>query len=528
MDFRNERTYQDAVEQKTVEQFHAQYEAALSKLDQFLGLEHPLYIGGEKATTPGRTFQDTNPANTRQVIGTFQKAGREEAALAINAAAGAFPGWADTSPKDRAAVFLRAADLASQRKFLLAALMTLENGKTRTEAVGDVDEGIDMMRFYAQTLADEEEFDRAMGRYTTDERTRDVLKPFGVWAVVAPFNFPFAIAVGMSSGAMVTGNTVVLKPASDTPLMALEFYRVLAKAGLPAGVLNVITGPGGTIGEEFVSNPKVEGMVFTGSYEVGMATFHRFSASRPRPMIAEMGGKNAAIVSEKADLEVAAEGVMKGAFGYGGQKCSATSRVLVHEGVRADFLSKLVKITKAIRVGDPTQRNVYVGPVINDDAYQRFQRVLPGLAKDGQVLCGGHALREREYAHGFFLEPTIVDGLPLGHRYLREELFLPVLTVTTYRTFDEALRLANEVDYGLTAGIFSQDEEEVRRFFSEVQAGVVYANRRGGATTGAVIGVQPFGGWKGSSLTFRHAGGPYYLPQFLREQSQTWYTSTGT
>jgi 1-pyrroline-5-carboxylate dehydrogenase len=523
MDFANERTYQNAVDQKTVDQFHQQYEAELGKVDSLLGVEHPLYIGKEKVMTPGRTFLNTNPANTKQVLGTFQKGGRDEAAKAIDAAAKAFPDWAALAPKDRANLFLRTADIAAQRKYLLAALMTLENGKNRTEAMADVDEGIDMMRYYAKTYRDANGFEQEMGRYTPDERTKSVLRPYGVWAVVSPFNFPWAIAVGMSTGAMVTGNTVVLKPASDTPLMAVEFARLLIQAGLPPGVLNVVTGPGGTIGEEFVANPKVAGMVFTGSYEVGMATFRRFNDPRGRPMIAEMGGKNAAVVTEHADLEHAAEGVMKGAFGYGGQKCSATSRVIVHDKVREEFLTKLVKLTKAIRVGDPTQRNVYMGPVINADAVARFERVMPGLAKDGAVLCGGHVLRDGEHAHGHFVEPTIVDALPLGHRYLREELFLPILCVVTYKAFDDAIRIANDVDYGLTAGIFSQDQAQVQKFLDRVEAGVVYANRRGGATTGAVVGVQPFGGWKGSSVTFKHAGGPHYLAQFLREQSQTRY-----
>jgi len=523
MDFANERTYQNAVDQKTVDDFHAQYEAALAKVGPLLGLEHPLYIGKDKVTTPARTFPNTNPANTKQVLGTFQKAGREEAAKAIDAAAKAFPAWAALAAKDRANLFLRAADVASQRKYLLAAMMTLENGKNRTEAMGDVDEGIDMMRYYAKTYRDAEGFEREMGRYTPEERTRSVLRPYGVWAVVAPFNFPWAIAVGMSTGALVTGNTVVLKPASDTPLMALEFARIAFQAGLPPGALNVITGPGSTIGEEIVTNPKVAGLVFTGSQEVGMATFRRFNDPRARPMIAEMGGKNPAIVTEHADLEIAAEGVMKGAFGFGGQKCSATSRVIVHEKVREEFLTRLVKLTKAIRVGDPTQRNVFMGPLINREAVERFERVMPGLAKDGKVLCGGHVLREGEHANGHFVEPTIVDGLPSGHRYLREELFLPILCVVTYKGFDDAVRIANDVEFGLTAGIFSQDQAQVQKFLDRIEAGVVYANRRGGATTGAVVGVQPFGGWKASSVTFKHAGGPHYLPQFAREQSQTRY-----
>jgi len=523
MDFTNERTYQNAVDQKTVDQFHAAYEAALSKVDPLLGLEHPLYIGKEKVMTPGRTFQDLNPANTKQVLGTFQKAGRDETARAIEVAAKAFPDWAAQGPKDRANLLLRAADIAAQRKFLLAALMTVENGKNRYESMADIDEGIDMLRYYAKVYRDAEGFEQEMGRYTPDERTKSVLRPYGVWAVVAPFNFPWAIAVGMASGALVTGNTVVLKPASDTPLMAMEFARILIQAGLPSGVLSVITGPGGTIGEEIVANPKVDGLVFTGSQEVGMATFHRFNQGRARPMIAEMGGKNPAIVTDHADLEMASEGVMKGAFGFGGQKCSATSRVIVHEKVREEFLNRLVKLTKAIRVGDPTQRNVYMGPVINAEAVRRFEAVMPGLAKDGKVLCGGHVLSDGDHANGHFVEPTIVDGLPLGHRYLREELFLPILCVVTYQRFDDALRIANDIEFGLTAGIYSQDAGQVKKFLDRIEAGVVYVNRRGGATTGAVVGVQPFGGWKASSVTFKHAGGPHYLLQFVREQSRTTY-----
>src|SRR5256886_2687682 len=384
-----------------------------------------------------------------------------------------------------------------------------------------VDQVRDLMRWYAAEMLRNQGYERAMGQFLPGETTRSILKPYGVWAVVAPFNFPLAISAGMSTGALITGNTVVFKPASDTPFMGLRLAEVLRDAGLPPGVFNYITGPGATVGQELVDNPDVDGFVFTGSRAVGMKALETFTRTRPKPIITEMGGKNPAIVTASADMDKAAIGVMRAAFGYGGQKCSACSRVLVDQGVKDAFMAKLLSETEKIKVGDPTARDVYLGPVINEAAVATFENAIAEIKRSkGTVIARGKTLK----GNGHFVEPTIVDGLPRDHRINKDELFVPILSIVPVDDLEDAIQVANDVDYGLTAGIFSREPAEIRRFLAEVHAGVLYANRTAGATTGAVVGVQPFGGWKMSGISGKSAGGHYYLMQFLREQSQSEYS----
>ena len=525
MVFRNERTWQTAVEAGRQEEFHAAYDAAVTKVRAEFGRKQPMYIDGKAVWSKGGTFDDTSPADRTLVLGQFQKGTREDVRKAVTAAKAGFAGWSRSPYLERARIMQRAADLMSGRKFYLAALMTFENGKNRFEAVADVDEAIDFLRWYAEAMIANRGFEREMGRYYPNEHAISVLRPFGVWAVVSPFNFPLAIATGMTVGALVTGNTAVLKPASDTPFMALKLYETLREAGVPGSALQYVTGPGSTVGQELVENEDVAGFAFTGSRAVGLGAFRRFSETHPKPMIAEMGGKNPTIVTATADLEKAVAGVMRAAFGYGGQKCSATSRVIVDKRIKRQFLSRLVEETKRIRIGDPTQRDVFLGPVINEDAVGKFRLAVQIAKRErGKVLCGGNVLAAGAYKKGLFVEPTIVDGLPPGHRINQEEWFVPVLGVIACDGLEEGLEIANGVEYGLTAGIFSEDPEDVQWFFDHIEAGVAYANRASGATTGAVVGVQPFGGWKASTVTNKSAGGDYYLQQFLREQSQTTYS----
>jgi len=520
VDFRNERTWQNAVETNRTEEFHAAYEAAVDKVRADFGQKHPMIIGGQEVWSK-TMFPDTSPADTRLVLGLFPKGGRPHAKQAVNAAKGAFPRWSATASADRVRLVQRAADLISQGKFALAALMSFENGKNRYEAMADVDEAADLMRWYAAEMLRNQGYERPMGTFLPGETTRSILKPYGVWAVVAPFNFPLAIAAGMSTGALITGNTVVFKPASDTPFMGLRLAETLRDAGLPAGAFNFVTGPGATVGQELLDNPDVDGFVFTGSRAVGMKALQTFTRTRPKPIITEMGGKNPAIVTASADLDKAAIGVMRAAFGYGGQKCSACSRVLVDKGVKDAFVAKLLSETEKIKVGDPTARDVYLGPVINEAAVATFENAIAEIKRSkGTVIAGGKTLK----GNGHFVEPTIVDGLPRDHRINKEELFVPILSIVPVDDLEDAIQVANDVDYGLTAGIFSREPAEIRRFLAEVQAGVLYANRTAGATTGAVVGVQPFGGWKMSGTSGKSAGGHYYLPQFLREQGQSEYT----
>jgi 1-pyrroline-5-carboxylate dehydrogenase len=363
---------------------------------------------------------------------------------------------------------------------------------------------------------------KPMGSLSPAEHTRSVLKPHGVWGVISPFNFPMALAGGPVAGALIAGNTAVLKPSSDAPLMGYLFVSVLREVGVPAGVINLVTGPGETVGAEIEENPGLDGLVFTGSYRVGMQLQHAFTRDYPRPIITEMGGKNPSIVSSSADLDEAAEGVMRGAFGYDGQKCSANSRVYVERPVATAFLEKLVERTRGIRAGDPTRRENWMGPVINERALRTFTDAVAEARRDGgTVLIGGEVLTDPDTRRGYFPTPTIVTGLPVDHRLFRDELFVPLVVVGEVDSVDEAIRLANDTPYGLTAGIYSRDQSEIRAFLDTIEAGVVYVNRRAGSTTGAWPGVQSFGGWKGSGSSGKNGLGPYYVQQFLREQSQT-------
>ncbi len=361
-----------------------------------------------------------------------------------------------------------------------------------------------------------------MGTLGPGEENYSVMRPYGVFAVISPFNFPMALAFGPAGAALAAGNTVVFKPATDTPLLGEKLAELVLKAGLPAGVFNFVTGPGSTVGQELLDNPDIDGIVFTGSMEVGMHLI-RSNATRttPRPIIIEMGGKNPSIIMKSADLDKASDGVMRSAFGAQGQKCSANSRVYVQKDVRAKFVEMLVEKTKKIKVGNPLDKDVWMGPVINEAAVKTYENAVARAKADGgKILTGGRRIMEEPFNHGYFVEPTVIDGLPKDHALFKEELFVPITVLTDVITLDEAMELANRTEYGLTAGIFSEDEAEIQKFFDGIQAGVTYANRRAGATTGAWPGINPFGGWKASGSTGRGTGGPHYVQQFMREQSR--------
>ena len=499
------------------EELQAAFDAALERARASLGATYPMIIGSEERGG-AETFEDRSPIDRDLVVARFPVGTRQNVRDAVAAARAAWPAWRDTPWRDRLAILRRAGDLISERQFDYAALMALEVGKNRLEALGDVEETADLLRYYADEFEKADGFVKPMGSLSAAEKTRSVLRPYGVFAVISPFNFPMALAGGPSAGAMIAGNTVVLKPSSDAPLMGWKFGEALRDAGLPPGVFNLVTGPGETVGAELEASSDIDGMVFTGSYEVGMKLYRGFTKDYPRPIITEMGGKNPAIVTRSADLDQAAEGVMRSAFGYDGQKCSANSRVYVEKPVAREFLDRLVEKTRAITVGDPTSRENWMGPVINQRAIDTFTRAVEqARAGGGTVEIGGETNTER----GFFPTPTVVSGLPLEHPLYREELFVPFLVVGEVDSLDQALHEANDTPYGLTAGIFSGDPAEVKRFLDTIQAGVVYVNRRAGATTGAWPGIQSFGGWKGSGSSGKSGLGPYYVQQFLREQSQT-------
>jgi len=503
------------------EELQSSFDAAVERARASLGQAYPMIIGAEERTAT-ETFEDRSPIDTDLVVARFPVGARADVRDAIAAARAAYPGWRDTPWRDRLAVLRRAADIISDRQFDYAALMALEVGKTRLEALGDVEETADLVRYYGDEFEKADGFVKPLGSLSPSERTRSILRPYGVFGIISPFNFPMALAGGPAAGALIAGNTVVLKPSSDAPLLAWKFGEALRDAGVPPGVFNLVTGPGETVGAELQENPGIDGMVFTGSYEVGMKLYRSFTNEYPRPIITEMGGKNPAIVTRHADLDEAAEGVMRSAFGFDGQKCSANSRVYVERPVAREFVDRLVVKARGIAVGDPTKRETWMGPVINQRALDTFQQAADEARADGGTMeIGGDVLRDGDAARGYFPTPTVVTGLPLEHRLFHDELFVPFLVVGEVDSLDEAIHEANDSAYGLTAGIFSRDAAEVKRFLDTIEAGVVYVNRRAGATTGAWPGIQSFGGWKGSGSSGKSGLGPYYVQQFLREQSQT-------
>jgi 1-pyrroline-5-carboxylate dehydrogenase len=354
------------------------------------------------------------------------------------------------------------------------------------------------------------------------ERNVSVLRPFGVFAIMSPFNFPHALAAGPIGGALVTGNTVVFKPASATALSGYFLARTILDSGLPTGALQFVTGGGAEVGDYLVHHPQTDGVVFTGSKETGMDLHNSFSTTYPKPIITEMGGKNPTIVTKNADLDKAVEGIARSAFGFSGQKCSACSRAYIEDDIYDEFVQRLVKRTGELMVGDPTDKNVFVGPVIDEGTVKRFEGAVEAVkSAGGKVLYGGERLTEGDLAKGTFVAPTIVGDLPLDHEAFKREYFMPFIAVARVESLDQALKEANDVEYGLCAGIFTEDKGEIETFFDNIEAGVVYANRKGGATTGAWPGSQPFSGWKGSGSSGKGALGSYYPALFLREQSRT-------
>jgi 1-pyrroline-5-carboxylate dehydrogenase len=501
-------------------QFHQAFDDALASVRKAAGKRHPFCINGEPVNTSRDPLVDRSPIDTEVVLGYFAAGSAAEVDRAVRAARAAQRGWGRLPWQERVATLRRAATLIRERKFELAAIMSIEVGKSRLEAMGDAEESADLIDYYCQQVVDAEGFVRAMARITPVERNTDVLRPYGVFACIAPFNFPLALSAGMSSAALVAGNAVVYKPAEDAPWTGLKLYEVYRDAGLPAGVFNFITGRREDIGDPLWQHPEVDGVVFTGSKAVGLRIHRGLAGRYIKPCLLELGGKNAAIVMDSADVDAAAEGVMRSSFGLQNQKCSATSRVYVQRAVAEPFVNALLERTRTMRIGDPTERDVYFGPLINERAVTRYERAVAQARREGEVLTGGERLRGGLFDRGHFVAPTVAR-VPLESSLFSDELFVPFVAIGEVGGLDEAITESNKTDYGLTAGIFSRKPEEVARFFEEIEAGVCYANKRTGATTGAWPGAQPFCGWKGSGSTGKGGCGPYYVAQFMREQSRT-------
>lgn len=504
------------------ESLHERFEAAVAEVRRELGAEHPMRIDGAEVGAKS-LFDLRSPIDQRILVGRFPLGDAGHAAAAVEAARKAFRDWSRRPWRERVELLRRAASLIEERVWKLSAALSIEVGKNRMESLGEVQETADLINWYCDRFEEADGFDRVLPNdplagYTSRNRTH--LRPYGVWAVIAPFNFPYALAGGPIGAALVTGNTVVFKTASDTALAGALLMQVFQDAGLPPGVLNHVTGPGGGIGDALARHPAVAGVTFTGSHEVGMSIARSFVGGPwPRPCIAEMGGKNAAIVTDSADLERAAAGIVRSAFGLQGQKCSACSRLYVHRKVHDELRDRLVALTEAIRVGDPTVRENWMGPVINRAAYERYRRAIAAIGESGKAHVGARLLDDGDLSHGWFVAPTIAS-LPHEHPLWHEEQFLPLLLVHPVDGLDEAIALANDSPLALAAGFYgSKEESEV--FLDRIEAGVTYVNRPQGATTGAWPGYQPFGGWKGSGTTGKAIGSFWYLPLYLREQSQT-------
>ena len=503
-------------------QLHERFDTALARVRGQLGRQYPQWIDG--APRAGRsTFAVRSPIDRDWVLGHFARGSAQDGADAVTAAADAFRGWAATPWRERVRLLRRVATLIEERVYEISAAVALEVGKNRMESLGEVQETADLFSWYCDQMEANEGFDRALPNDPLAgfvSRNRTVLKPYGAWAVIAPFNFPFALAGGPIGAALVAGNTVVFKTATDTTWSGWLLLEALRDAGLPAGVVNYVSGAGSEVGAAVVSDPRIAGVTFTGSYEVGMQMVRQFAQGAwPRPCIAEMGGKNAAIVSRHADLERAATGIVRSAFGLQGQKCSACSRVYVERPVAEALRALLIERTRLIAVGDPTLRQNWMGPVINEAAYARYQKCADNLRAHGTIYAGGEVLDAGALANGWFVAPTVATA-PLDYRLWREEKFIPLLLVGEVDSVAQAIDLANASEYGLTAGFYGAPDE-IPRFLDRIEAGVTYVNRPQGATTGAWPGYQPFGGWKASGTTGKAIGSFYYLPQYLREQSQT-------
>ncbi len=505
------------------EELHTSYDAALAQVKANLGKEHAMIIAGKDHYAEEK-FEDRSPINTEWVLGSFQKGTAKDANAALAAARKAFPAWSRMRWQDRVALMRKVADLIDERQFMISAALSLEVGKNRMEALADVAETPELIRYACDQMELNNGYIVEMGRdplvgYTA--RNVSVLRPYGVWLVISPFNFPFALTGGPAGAALVAGNTIVIKPATDTPWVVRFMAECMRDAGLPDGVFNYVTGPGRTLGQALIDSPEVDGITFTGSLDVGMGIFRQYAQSAwVRPIILELGGKNPAIVSRNADLERAAIGIMRSAFGLQGQKCSACSRVFIEAPVYDDLVQRLVDMTSKLTIGDPTQRPVFLGPVINQSSYNDYKEFSEELSQAGTILTGGKTLADGDFAKGYFCSPTLASDVPLTHRLWKQEMFLPITTIARVNNIEEAMGHANDVPYGLTAGFYGS-REETKWFFENIQAGVTYANRPQGATTGAWPGFQPFGGWKGSGSSGKNAGGHYYLGLYLHEQIQT-------
>ncbi|MCS7258265.1 MAG: L-glutamate gamma-semialdehyde dehydrogenase [candidate division WOR-3 bacterium] len=488
---------------------------ALAKVRKDFGREYDLIIDGQHIKANDK-FNSYNPAKKDEVLGIFQKATEKEAELAINAALKRFEEWRYFSTKERALILLRAANIMRKRRFELNATMVYEVGKNWLEADADTAEAIDFLEFYAREAIRYAQ-DQPLTPYPGEFNELKYI-PLGVGIIIPPWNFPLAILCGMTSAAVVTGNTVVLKPASDSPLIAYKFMEVMIEAGIPNGVINYLTGPGSIAGNYLVAHPKTRFIAFTGSKEVGLKIVELAGKTQPgqiwiKRVIAEMGGKDFIIIDNEADLVDALPGVIASAYGFQGQKCSACSRLIIHQDVYDQFVKMLVDTAATIKIGPPEYQENYLGPVINANAFSSIMNYIEIGKKEGKLVLGG---KQSALANeGYFIEPTIFIDVSPDARIAQEEIFGPVLAVIKARDFEEAIRIANHTEYGLTGAFYSKNRQKIAQAKRLLHCGNLYINRK---CTGALVGVHPFGGFNMSG-TDSKAGGRDYLALFLQAKS---------
>lgn len=502
------------------EDFRRGFETGLNHEYKRLGHTHPLFINGRACRSSAPPFRVPCPADTRTLLGRFQHSRPDHVAKAVRGARIAFPFWRELGWEQRVAFVRKVAELMEKHQYELAALLCLEAGKTRLEAHSEVIDSIGLIQYYCQQMEGHQGYRLPVSR-NGSEQSYDTLEPYGIWAVVAPCYAPLSASANMIVSAVLAGNTVLFKPSSRTPLTALRLYELFHQAGFPIGILNYLTGPGREIGPQLASHPEIDGLIFCGSRQAGLAIHHQFNREVPRPCVMEMGGSNPALVMPSADLEDAAEGIFRSAFSMCGQHSAACCRVYVHQQICEDFLETLLEKLGSCRIGIPQDPDTSLGPLISKSAVSSFQRAVRIGKRNGRLLWGGRVLTRGIFAHGYFVEPTVIRLSRKDKPALKEPCPGPILTVAEVKSLREALDLANESPFGLTAGIFTQVEAEQEQFFDQIEVGTAFCNRRSGATSGARPGGQSFGGWKGSSSTGKNALGPYYVTQFMREQSRT-------
>jgi 1-pyrroline-5-carboxylate dehydrogenase len=485
--------------------------AAIQQVNTQLGQEYPLVIAGERIQTEVK-FDSINPANRLQVVGKFQKATKELANRAVEAAHETFQTWRNVPAEERAQLLFRVAELMRAHKHDLSAWMIHEVAKTWPEADGDTAEAIDFCEFYGREML-RYASGQTLTKLAGEENQLEYI-PLGVGAVIPPWNFPLAIMAGMTAAAIVTGNTVVLKPSSDSPTIAYRFFELLEEAGLPPGVVNFMTGSGAQVGDVIVDHPKTRFIAFTGSKETGLRINERAAKTQPgqlwiKRVVAEMGGKDAIIVADDANLDEAATGVVQSAFGFQGQKCSACSRAIIDARVYDPMIEKIAARAAKIKVGGPSDPGSTMSAVINEKAFKSINAyVEKAKAEGGRVVAGGGSDGEQ----GFFIEPTVIADVEPGSTIEQEEIFGPVLAVIKAGDYDDALRIANDTQFGLTGAVYSTDEAKIERARHEFHVGNLYFNRK---CTGAMVGVHPFGGFNMSG-TDSKAGGRDYLLLFMQ------------